>query len=1020
MDPIASFSGLASGVQWRDLIDQIIQVERRPAVLVEQQITGIQSKSATWLSFQNKLTSFQDAVQGLADGSSFKKYTNSIYGSGFTASTGSDVAPGSYSVEVLGLAAAEKLGGDVVASTSTALGQSGEFWINGSRIEIAAGDTLSDVAYAINAANTGSSATGVTASVLGAGGGYQVVLTSRTTGAAGIDVVDGADGVAAGLGLTDGQLAIKHGTSDGATSDAFASRTLGVAALRGLTGTSTGHVTLGSGTGVFSVDIDLTKGLDQIAADIQSAATAAGSGVTASVVTETVDGKTTYRLDIGGTTTLSDDGGVLQALGVLEGGRSTVTQEITSGGTLKASGSPATGTADLVALDTPATLGDTFTVGGTKPDGTTFSMTLTVAAVSDPANGDVKTLDDVLAALNGAKGFDGAATASLVDGQIVVKDAAGGSSQLDLSMVSHNEGGGTLDFGDFDVTSVGRRREIVAGSDAAVRIDGVYSTHGTNSVSNPIPGVTLSLSAVTTEPGVLTISRNTESVVSAVKSLVSTYNEISTFVTGQFTGGAGSTKPLAGDATLRSMMSQVRTTMQATLTTGVGGSWSRLGELGIQIQRDGTFQLTESTFRDAFASDPSAVERLFGEYGSTSGSGLSYLHGADATVAGTYTVAVTTPATMATVLGSTALADGFDAAADTLTITDLGSGKSYAVDLSNGESAATVLANIQAALATPQAHVVSTATALATDASGTAATGDTTWSEIFQAGSSAGVADGDSITTSGRRADGTSFYKSLQITDATTQTVGELKDLVQNAVGTGAIVSIGADGKITVTTDPPGSSLLEVTISASNDGGGSLSLSTEVTQEGREAASIDATLEGGALRLGHQDYGSAAGFRVEFGNAATGTELGLGASGTEYAGTDVEGTIGGLAATGSGRVLTGASDTDVEGLSIQVTDAFTSGSVTFSRGIASQLDAMLESLLGTDDGSLQSILDALDGRVNKLNDRVDALDARLVRRQEELVRRFTAMEQAMAVAQSQSAWIASQVGSLPTYSSSSS
>lgn len=1019
MDSIASFSGLASGVQWRDLIDQIMQVERRPAALVEQQITGIQSKSATWLTFQTKLTAFQDAVEGLADGSSFQKSKTAVYGTGFSASTSSDFLPGSYSVEVLRLAAAEKVGGDIVASSSTALGLSGEFWINGTRLEVASGDTLSDVAYAINAANTGSGATGVSASILNSGGGRQLVLTSQTTGAAGIDLVDGAGGVVAGLGLTDGQLAIKHATSDGATSDAFESKTLPVSTLRGLTGTSTGHVTIGSGTGVFSVDIDLTQDLEQIAADIQSAATTAGSGVTASVVTETVDGETTYRLDIGGTTTFSDDGGVLQTLGVLEGGRGTVTQQITSGTTLETGGSPAVGTTDLTALDGGPQLGDTFTVEGAKPDGTTFSLTLTVAAASDPDNGDVKTLDDVLSALNGASGFDGDATASLVDGQIVVTDASGGASQLDLSIVAHNESGGTLDFGDFGLTATGRRREIVDGADAAVRIDGVYSTHSSNSVTEAIPGVSLSLSAVTTEPGVLTVSRNTEYAVSAVKSLVSAYNEISTFVTDQFTGGEGSTKPLAGDTTLRSMMSQVRTTMQATLSTGVGGEWSRLGELGIQVQRDGTFEADEATLRSALASDPTSVERLFGVYGATSGSGLSYLNGTDATVAGAYSVAVTAPATVASVLGSTNLSDGFDAADDTLTITDLGSGKSYSVALVNGQSADTVLANVQAELASPKAHTIATATALATDGAGTPAGEDATWSEVFQGGVSAGVADGDSLTISGRRDDGTSFYKTLSITDATTQTLGELKDLVQNAVGSGTTVEIGPDGKITVTSTPPASSLLELTITANNEGGGSLSLTTEVTQEGRDASSIDATLEGGALRLTHQDYGSSAGLRIEFSNAGTGTELGLGASGTEYAGTDVEGTIGGLVATGSGRVLTGADDTDVEGLSIKVTDVFTSGSVTYSRGVASQLNVLLDTLLGTDQGSIQSVMDGLDERVSTLSDHVDAMDARLERRQEDLIRRFTKMEQAMAVAQNQSEWIASQIGSLPTYSSSS-
>ena len=235
--------------------------------------------------------------------------------------------------------------------------------------------------------------------------------------------------------------------------------------------------------------------------------------------------------------------------------------------------------------------------------------------------------------------------------------------------------------------------------------------------------------------------------------------------------------------------------------------------------------------------------------------------------------------------------------------------------------------------------------------------------------------------------------------------------------GSGTTVEIGADGRINVTSNPPASSLLQLTITAENEGGRTLSLTTEVTQEGRDPSSIEATLDGGALRLTHPDYGSSAGFRVEFANAATATELGLGASGSEYTGTDVEGTIGGLSATGYGRVLTGMSGTDVEGLSVQVTDAFTSGSVTYSRGVASRLSALLESLLGTDEGSIQYNLNRLDQRVTTLSDRVEEMDARLARRQDDLIKRFTAMEQAMAVAQNQSAWIASQIGALPSYSS---
>jgi len=194
-------------------------------------------------------------------------------------------------------------------------------------------------------------------------------------------------------------------------------------------------------------------------------------------------------------------------------------------------------------------------------------------------------------------------------------------------------------------------------------------------------------------------------------------------------------------------------------------------------------------------------------------------------------------------------------------------------------------------------------------------------------------------------------------------------------------------------------------------------MGTTVTQEGRSAAPIQASLDGGALKLTSDGYGSASGFRIEYGNAATNTELGLGASGTEYTGTDVQGTIGGMAATGSGQVLGGAGGTDVEGLSVQVEDGFTSGSVTYSRGVASQIQLALQTMLGTGDGSIQSITDGLDSRVTSIQDRIDQIDARLDRRKDQLTKQFTAMEQAMSTAQNQSAWLASQIGALPTYSS---
>jgi flagellar hook-associated protein 2 len=1017
MDPIATFSGLASGVQWRDLIDQLMEIEERPAQLLQQKISGIQTRSAAWLSFQSKLTTFQDAASALADGSSFDGITTTVTGSGFTASASASASPGSYSVEVLRVATAEKLGSDVVASSADSLGLSGEFWINGAHIAVDASDTLDDLAYTINAADTGVNATGVSATVVSTDAGDQLILSARSTGATGIALADGADGIATALGLTDGTTTLKHATSDGATSDVFHSASTAVSTLLGITGTTSGVVDIG---GVQDVTIDLTGGLDDIAQAINDAATAQGKQVSAAVVSETVDDEVVYRLDISGTTAFTDANGVLETLGVLEAGRSAVAQSIRSSTAFEDGlGAAATAATELTALATDAgtagvQVGDTLTLAGTRRDGTTFQFDYTVQG------GD--TLQSVLDALEGASGYDGAAAASIDgNGQLVVTDGTAGSSLLDLSIISHNEGGGTLDFRSFETSVVGRSREIVAGTDAAVRVDGNYSTYSSNTITGPVPGVTLTVTGTTTEAATLTLARDVDAAVDGVKALVDGYNGVAEFVTDQFTGGEGSTKPLAADSSLRSFRARMLSAMQTALGTGAAGSWTRLTDVGVEIQKDGTFAFDETTLRDALAADPTAVERLFGVHGAASGSGVRYLSAGDQTASGTYTVGVTSAATTAAVTGSTSLSDGLGSTfvSDTLVITDLGSGDTYSVGLEADQSADTVLSNVQTELATAHAHALATTTALETDAGGTAATTDTTWSEVYQSGSSAAVQDGDTITVTGRRADGTSFTEYLAIADASTQTLGELEDLVQNALGTDATVELGTDGRFTVTAADTGSSLLELEMSSDNLGGGTLQLTTGVTQEGRSAAAIDASLAGGALQLVHRDYGSNAGFRIEYANAGTETELGLGGTtATEYTGTDVVGTIGGLAATGSGRVLTGDAGTDVDGLTVSVDDSFTDGSVTFSRGIAAIVEQTVEPMLGTDDGSIQWLIDNLDERVETLNDRIADIQARLERREESLVRQFTAMEQAMAVAQNQSAWLTSQISSLVGSSSS--
>jgi flagellar hook-associated protein 2 len=133
---------------------------------------------------------------------------------------------------------------------------------------------------------------------------------------------------------------------------------------------------------------------------------------------------------------------------------------------------------------------------------------------------------------------------------------------------------------------------------------------------------------------------------------------------------------------------------------------------------------------------------------------------------------------------------------------------------------------------------------------------------------------------------------------------------------------------------------------------------------------------------------------------------------------DVVGTIGGYAATGAGQILTGDDDTGVEGLMIRYEGADTGivGEMLFSRGVASAVESAATVLLGSGEGSIDGVVDSIDPLIDRLNDRIDNLETRLESRRTYLIMKFARLEEALAMAQSQSSWLTAQFANLPSYS----
>lgn len=1035
MDPIASFSGLASGIDWRTLVDQIIQVESRPVSLYQDQIRTAENEQSAWETFRSRVESLESAAAGLADGSAFASFHASLSGIGvstdppLSVTASSDASPGSHEVQVLQVATREKVGSDIFSSRTAALGIAGEFLVNGAAVQVESTDSVDDVVAAFNRANTGTGATGVTASVLTTGTDeYHIVLTSDDAGAEGVDLADGSAGALRSLGFLDSTTEVKNRTSDGAESDTFVSSSSAVATLLGLTSApASGAVTLQAGAATeFDVTIDLsTMSLSDIADEVNTAASAAGSSVTAAVVTETADdGTTTFRLDVDGTTSFGDANGILETLGIVEGGRGRVTEMIGSGsaftdgdGTTTATTSTALTDLWLDGASAGVAEGDTLSMSGTRGDGSTFTKTYTVGA------GDtLQTLVDALnSATDGYGSGDRTATAAVgADGSITVTDDTGGDSRLALSITANNEGGGTLDFGEFSVTQAGRDREIVAGVDAELEVDGTFLTRSSNSVTDVIPGVTLDLLSTSDSKVTVDVTRDLEAAASAIETFVDDYNALTKWVDDQFSGAGAedgkTNKALSGSSTLRQMRSNLRSAMHTQLAAAVGGDTTRLAEIGIEIDRDGLFQIDSATLDAALETDIQGVVRLFGDFGTGSVNALDFVEAGSATTPGTYDVEITQAAARASVTGS-----GFggtyvdDGTADTLTIQDLGTGSTYSVSLSDGMTLSSIVESLNSEFNSPEVHQVQASEAMYADGVGTAATDSTLLQDLYKSdGTSFGVADGDVITLSGTRADGSSFLEEFTVTDVTTQTLGDLRSAVESAVGSSETVT-WEGGLLTVTAQDTGRSSLSLSMSSDNAGGGSLTFGTVSTvTEGRGTVDITASDGGGELALAHGDYGAAAGFQVSYTAGGTDGSASLGLSAGAYAGTDVTGTIGGYAATGSGRLLVGDEDTAVEGLMIRYEGADTGsvGSMTFSRGVASQVEVTADLLLGTASGSIDEVKEGMDPRVDRLNDRIESLEGRLERRREALIKKFSAMEEALALAQQQSQWLAAQFNAL--------
>jgi len=639
-------SGLSSGFDWRSMIDQLIAIDHRRVDIVENRKSEYEQKLSAFQYVNTMLLSLKTQSVTLAKSSSFNVYTSSLTttSSNYSASdfmtitTGADAAPGSHSIEMTSsssIAQARKISSKSFSTGNEALDLTGEFIINGRAVRVDDTDTLGDIRDKVNNVNSGSNATGVTASILTVSDtDYRLILTSDDTGQdafnifdASADTVNILQNTSTGLGFLDSTAStIKNSTSDGAESGRFSSSEVAIGSLLGLTGAQTGTgITIGGGT----VDINLaTQSLTTIAGNIDALA-----GVSASVKSATEDGTTSYYIDISGTTTFGDKNNVLQTLGILVGGQGDVAEVHTSD---TANTKTTAGTADPVDaatkwgdIDTSGdgsntnnvTNGDTISISGTDHNGSSVSGEYEIVdKTADTMQGLLDKIETVF-------GLTAGSTTINADGKIVVTDSTAGDSELSISLASNNEGSGTLDLGTLSASTEGYTMQTAEGKDSSVKIDGTTITSSTNVITDVISGVTINLKMVESGSKVdLNISRNLDSIKSSVQGFIDGYNKILGYINEQFawdeeTQSAGL---LSGDGTLSSIKSGLQNIVISTIKD-LPTDMNALSLIGINSDNKGILSIDDDDFTKALVDDFDGVRRIFAAEGTTTDGDISYI-----------------------------------------------------------------------------------------------------------------------------------------------------------------------------------------------------------------------------------------------------------------------------------------------------------------------------------------------------------------------------------------------------------
>jgi flagellar hook-associated protein 2 len=988
-----NFDGLASGLDTKKIIEDLIKVDSQPLSRLGRQKEDLHEKTDVYNTIKSNLLELKEKAYEVKNTSTLEVLSaSSSDEEALSINVSSGAIAGNYSLKVLTLAQAKTLSGNTFEATNTDLGFSGDILLNNKSFSVGTTDSLIDIRNGINALDTG-----VSANILKiAESDYRLIVSSSQQGSEGFFIANaGNNDILFDLGLADGTKSVRSIQNGKVLSSGFDSSGSTIGSLIGLSADASGDVQIRNST----LSIDLSSDtLSSIRDKINGLGV---EGVSASVEQVEIDGDTQYRLEISGTEAFTDDGNVLETLGILVSGTSgTQAQYETSTLYLTGSDTVAQENTKLNKLGAVTDgIPETVTISGTNINGSEALSTIEISPNT--------TVADVIEGIEDT--FSGNVTAYIDNGKISIRSNIAGVTTLDVSLTANNENGGSLDFGIINTVIAGRDRLVVAGTDAKVLINNVEVTRDSNEIDDILTGMSISLRKADAENEItVTVDRDHGAIYDKINGFVELYNTYIEHINenSQFDSETKISGPLNGDLTTRTSVYRTQNILQSTVGNN-NVTYNQIGLIGIELTAKGILEINSSKLNEAMNTDIDAVIELFTISRSASDNDISFVYSSKNTTPGEYSVSVTTAAERAEVTSNEIA--GEVGSSGSIILTD-----NYDTDIIVDYTAQSTLSDIAGFINVEAQKTF--AEILQSSAVLNKSGGQGTVDLSTTIGSIDGVVfdPGETITINGTNRSGKEYQRILTLSSADSYTIGDILDAIEDVTNDEVSASINANGNIVVQDKQTGSSDINITIENNIFG---LDFGTFASiQEGRDQLSVEASITSdNRLEISHSNYGSKKTFTISGADA-------LGIAGSDYAGIDVAGAINGITAAGSGQSLSMSGiDDNAQDVVVNVditpeelaVEGSNQGTITLISGIAEKMYSEVSSLTNVVDGFIETRIDSLEVEIDSFQDRIETMELRIEQRREMYVRRFTRMEQALARLQSIQQRLSSSLSALP-------